>query len=123
MARILIAEDEAHIIRVLSMWLQRNGHQVLEARNGLAAYEIASAQEVDMLISDVHMPTMTGFELVEKLRVELKLTIPIMVLSSSCERGRIESTMAPYNVRVYPKPFTPSRIVSEIDEMLAAAVG
>ncbi len=120
MARIIIAEDEAHIIRILSMWLQRNGHEILEARNGKMALDIARREEVDMLITDVHMPTMMGFELVEKLRTELKKNIPVMVLSSSCERGRIETTLAPHNVRVYPKPFTPSRIVAEIDDMLSA---
>lgn len=119
MARILIAEDEAHILRLMAMWLQRNGHTVLEAGNGEAALEILNSESVDMIISDFHMPLINGFGLVKAAREEMGLDVPILVLSSSCERSRIEKSLESYRVRVYPKPFMPSRLVAEIEEMLS----
>ena len=120
MARILIAEDEPHILRVMSMWLQRNGHSVVETKNGVEALEALDREFADMLISDVHMPQMNGIELVRAVREERGLDIPIMILSSSCERTMIERDLQPHKVHVYPKPFTPSRVVAKIESLLAS---
>ena len=120
MARILIAEDEPHILRVMSMWLQRNGHSVVETKNGMEALEALERESVDMLISDVQMPRMDGIGLTRAVREERRLEIPIMILSSSCERTKIEEDLGPHKVHVYPKPFTPSRLVAKIESLLAS---
>lgn len=120
MARVLIAEDEPHILRVMSMWLQRNGHSVVETRNGMEALEALERESVEILISDVHMPRMDGISLVRAVREERMLDIPIVILSSSCERTKIEKDLQPHKVHVYAKPFTPSRLVAKIESLLAS---
>ncbi len=118
MPRILLADDEAHILRVMSMWLGRHGHDVLEARDGAAALELLDRQRVDMIISDMNMPGLNGIELVKAVRNERKLDVPFFLLTARCDQARLAQETEPYNVRLYPKPFVPSRLVADIDRLL-----
>lgn len=120
MAKILIAEDDAHMMRVLAMWLARNGHEVLEASDGTAARAILAEADVDLLVSDVNMPGLDGLHLVEWIRTEKSESLPIVMLSSRCDQDSIAAILKPHKVRVHPKPFSPSRLVVEIEQMLAA---
>jgi len=119
MARILIAEDDAHVMRVLSMWLSRNGHEPIEARDGLQAREAIAQGGVDLLVSDMNMPGMNGLQLVEWARTQHGSTVPIVVLSSRCDQDSIAADLRRFGVRVLPKPFSPSRLVVEIERLLA----
>ena len=118
MARILVADDDAHMLRVLSMWLTRNGHEVLEACDGQAACEILGDKQVDLVVSDVNMPHLTGVQLVEWVRSELGESLPMVVLSSRCDQVSIAADMKQHGVCVHPKPFSPSRLVVEIERLL-----
>lgn len=121
MARILIAEDEAHILRVLSIWLTRNGHQVVEAHDGRAALTLLGGEErIDLIISDVNMPGMNGVDMIRAAREQLGLHMPCLMLSSRCDQAALAERVGPYDVRFYPKPFLPSRLVTEIEQMLRA---
>ncbi|MFQ5489721.1 MAG: response regulator [Phycisphaerae bacterium] len=120
MARILIAEDDAHMLRLLSMWLTRNGHQVIEAVDGQAAQELLVEADVDLIVTDFNMPRMTGAELVSWVRAQKSPSMPIVMLSSRCDQDTINADLEPHNVRVHPKPFSPSRLVVEIEQLLAA---
>ncbi|MFQ5494300.1 MAG: response regulator [Phycisphaerae bacterium] len=119
MSRILIAEDEAHILRVMSLWLKRHGHDILEAPDGAAALELLDREGADLLISDMNMPRVDGFELVRAVRESRELAIPIMLLSARCDHDRLSRRMRPFHVLLFPKPFVPSRLVAEIDRLLA----
>ncbi|RJP38306.1 MAG: response regulator, partial [Phycisphaerales bacterium] len=105
MARILLADDDAHTVRIMSLWLTRNGHQTLEARTGAQAMRVLSECGADMLISDINMPEINGLELVEKVRGELKLDIPIIVLSSRCDQTSLAERLKAQGAELYPKPF------------------
>ncbi len=118
MAKILIAEDDPHMQRVLSMWLSRNGHEVLETSHGAEAKALLAAGEVDLVVSDVNMPGMDGLELVEWIRSSKGETLPVVMLSSRCDQSSIAARLRPHNVRIHPKPFSPSRLVVEIEQML-----
>ena len=120
MPRILIAEDEAHILRVLSMWLERHGYDVLGAANGAAALEILDNETVDMIISDMNMPGLDGLELVKAVREDRGLDVPFLLLTARCDQDKLASRLSPYGVRLYPKPFVPSRLVADIDRLLHA---
>jgi len=121
MAKLLIIDDEAHIARVLVLWLKRHHHEVLEAGNGLEALDILRRQPVDMIISDMNMPQLDGLGLVQKVREELHLDIPIMLLSARCDQSNLAEKLAPYRARLLPKPFVPSRLMADIEETLALA--
>ena len=120
MALILIAEDDAHMLRILSIWLQRNGHEVCEACNGLEAKERFSEHSFDFVVSDVNMPEMSGIELVEWLRTERQSEVPIILLSSRCDQTVIAKKLDSLDVQIYPKPFSPSQLVDHIEQRLAA---
>ena len=118
MARILIVEDEAHIVRVMSMWLERHGHEILQAGNGLVALEVLEREDVDLIISDMNMPLLDGLGLVKTVRDERGLEVPILLVSARCDQVKLAEQLTPYNVRLYPKPFVPSRLVRDIERML-----
>jgi len=121
MAKILIADDDAHIVGVLSMWLGRHGHEVVTARNGEAALETLDGTSVDLIISDMNMPVLDGVGLAKAVRGKVGATIPIIVLTARCDQERLNEQLAVYGVRVYPKPFLPSQLVVEINQLLGVA--
>lgn len=121
MAKLLIAEDDAHVIRVMKLWLDQHGHDVIEARNGRIALDYLRSDSVDILISDMNMPELDGLGLARAVREELGLALPILMLSSRCDQHELSERARPYGVTLYPKPFIPSRLVNEIDRLLAVA--
>jgi DNA-binding response OmpR family regulator len=123
MATILVVEDDVQILRVLAMWFSRNGHQVVECRDGAEALEAVGANPVDIIVSDVNMPRVDGLELVRRLRTERRVDVPIVVLSSRCDQSSIAANLAVYGIRVHPKPFSPSRLLVEIESLLSAPAG
>lgn len=121
MARILMAEDEAHIMRLLSLWLGRHGHQVLEAADGAVALSLLDQQQVDLIICDMNMPVLDGAGLIKAVREERGLDMPILMVTARCDQAKLIKEMKPYNVTLYPKPFVPSRLVADIDRLLSAS--
>lgn len=120
MSRILVAEDDPHILRLISMWLKRQQHEVLEARNGLAARELIEAEGVDVLISDVNMPGMDGLELIEAVLPAGLVRRGIVVLTNRWDHGEIRERLASYGVHVLPKPFSPTKLSELISELMGA---
>lgn len=119
MATILIAEDDARIRRVCMMWLAREGHTVLEAADGQAAMEILQVQDVDLLVSDVEMPRLTGTDLVAWWRVEKKSTRPVIMISATYGRSEVDSRMRNYDIQFMPKPFSPLKLTQTVEDLLA----
>ena len=120
MAKILIAEDDAHAMRLMSMWLTHRGHEVLEARNGEEAKKLVGQGGVECVVTDVNMPHCDGIQLVEWLRREAGLTIPVITLSARCDQAKLGEKLSALEVSVHPKPFSPSRLSAEIEQKLAA---
>jgi len=118
MARILIAEDDVHMLRILSIWLRRNGHDVCEACDGMVAKQQLESDSFDLVVSDVNMPRMSGVELAHWLREESGVNVPMIILSSRCDQQCIADDMAPLGIAVHPKPFSPSRLVAAIEKGL-----
>ena len=123
MATILIIDDEVHIARVLALWLKKHGHDVLEATNGLQALEIFQRQPVDLIISDMNMPQLDGLGMLKRLREECHSDVPVLLLSARCDQCNLTEQLRPYRAQLYPKPFVPSRLVADIERLLASAVG
>jgi DNA-binding response OmpR family regulator len=110
MSRILVAEDDAHILRLISMWLKRQGHNVLEARNGLAARELIEAEPVDVLVSDVNMPGLDGLELIEAVLPQGGVRKGVIVLTNRWDHVEIRDRLSEWGVHVLPKPFSPHKL-------------
>lgn len=120
MATIVLAEDDLHIIRVVSMWLKQHGHQVFEATNGKRALDLVSTHRPDLLITDVNMPVMDGLELVKTCAAENLPQVGVVMLTSRCDQAEIIDALAGLKVVFHPKPFSPSRLVDEVEKMLQA---
>lgn len=120
MAKILVAEDDVHVIRLMSIWLTKKGHEVLEASDGDQAKVILDQGGVECVVTDMNMPHCDGVELVRYIRNEVEMKIPIIMLSARCDQERLGEDLSNLDVSVYPKPFSPSRLSAEIEEKLSA---
>lgn len=117
MSRILVAEDDPHILRLICMWLKRQGHEVLEARNGLAAREVLQVGVVDVLVSDVNMPGLDGLELVDGALRDERVTHGVILLTNRWDHGDIRDGMSDRSVQVLPKPFSPTRLSDLVERL------
>ena len=84
MAKILIVDDTPNIHRLLTLMLQRINHTTITADSGLEALEQLENTTVDLMITDLNMPEMSGFALLEKVRAKEKFkNLPIIMLSAT----------------------------------------
>jgi DNA-binding response OmpR family regulator len=121
MANIVLAEDDVHIIRVVSMWLKQHRHQVFEAPNGKRALELVRSQGCDVLITDVNMPVMDGLELVRICAAEGQPRLGTVMLTSRCDQTDIVEAIEGLQLVFHPKPFSPSRLVMEVEDLIQRA--
>ncbi|MBE2220075.1 MAG: response regulator [Anaerolineae bacterium] len=84
MAKILIVDDTPHIHRLLTLMLQRINHTTISADSGSDALEQLESTSVDLMITDLNMPEMSGYTLMEKVRSKEKFkNLPIIMLSAT----------------------------------------
>ncbi|TVQ52507.1 MAG: response regulator [Phycisphaerales bacterium] len=118
--RILVVDDEAHIVQVVSLKLRNAGFEVLTAVDGEEGLEIATRELPDLIITDFQMPYMTGLELCHALAKSPETSeIPILMLTA---RGYAldEEDLAKGNIKdVLSKPFSPRLIVQQVHELLS----
>ena len=82
--KILIAEDEAILSTLLEKKLIEEGYQIFVAEDGEKTMEILNKEEVDLLLLDIIMPKKSGFEVMEEMKKDSKLSkIPIIIISNS----------------------------------------
>lgn len=115
MGRVLVADDETHIVQVLALKFRNAGLEVLEASDGEEALNMARDADLDVIVTDVQMPFMTGIELAEALMNDPGLQgVPVLVLTA---RGwsMDERLRELPNVRtVLNKPFSPREVLGEV---------
>ena len=78
---ILVCDDDKEIVRAIGIYLKNEGYRVLEAYDGIEALDILRKEEVHLIIMDIMMPKMDGYELVRALR-EAGMTIPVMMITA-----------------------------------------
>ena len=117
--RILIVDDERHILQVLSLKLRNAGYEVVAAEDGEEAMEIVFRDGPDLVITDFQMPYMTGLELCQAMAVDDRSkNIPVIMLTArgySLDDGDLRTG----NIRhVIHKPFSPRAILDQVNAML-----
>lgn len=111
--RILVVDDEPRILNFLTAKLRSSGHDVITAANGAEALEQAQAQEPDLIVLDVVMPRMDGFETLRQLRTFS--SVPVIFLSAKgTDIDRIRGLGLGADDYI-PKPFSPDELVARID--------
>jgi two-component system response regulator ResD len=115
-AMILVVEDEPSIAEVVSVYLKRAGYQVQTAQDGSAALQICDRKMPDLIIMDLMLPQMGGYEVTRKLREESE--VPIIMLTARREEvdriAGLEMGADDYVV----KPFSPQELVSRVRAVL-----
>lgn len=109
--RILIVDDERHILSLLSMTLRRAGYEVVSANNGQKALELARVFALDLVILDHSMPGMSGVELANELNPKL----PILMLTAK-PQSLMESASRIKDI--IHKPFSPRDLAAKVQEMV-----
>jgi CheY-like chemotaxis protein len=102
------------------MWLKRQGHEVLEARNGLIARDMVQEAPVDLLVSDINMPGLDGLGLIEYVVEHKRVRLGIVVLTNRWDHGDIGDRLAAWGVHIMPKPFSPTRLAEVVDKLTTA---
>ena len=118
MIRILIVDDDPGTRFVLRLILEREGHEILEATDGVKALEILNSDPLpDIVMSDLMMPIMSGFQLIHRLRSEARtLTVPIVVVTSNPDAA-LGLASAGLVDAIVSKPFTAAAFAERIQEV------
>ncbi len=119
--KILVCDDEPHILHVVSAKLRNNGFTVITAADGAEGFELAKAERPDLVFTDYQMPLLSGLELCAKLRGDSTTReIPAVMLTA---RGYSLSPteLANTNIRkVLVKPFSPREVLATARQILEA---
>ncbi len=119
MAAILIVDDSPSMRRMVSFTLKEAGHQVSEAEDGHHALDAAARVPVDLVVSDMNMPGITGIELVGALRrLPAFGSKPILMLTTETSDEAKQQAQAAGADGWIVKPFNPERLVAVVDKVL-----
>ena len=117
---ILLVDDEARVRTIACRILRSHGYQVVEAGDGPSALEVASKQPngIDLLITDVDMPTMLGSELAERMATQHP-RVQVVFMSAYGEEAALH--LCGPRISFLAKPFLASQLVAETERGLARA--
>ncbi|MBN2269936.1 MAG: response regulator [Sedimentisphaerales bacterium] len=119
--RILVVDDEIHIVHVVAIKLRNNGYEVVTADNGAQALEIAREEMPDVIVTDYQMPVMSGLELVKELREDEKTRdIPVILLTARSFAVSKEQQEELQISTCLSKPFSPRELLGYIEDIIHA---
>jgi DNA-binding response OmpR family regulator len=120
MARILIAEDEPDIRELVAFTLRFAGHEVTATANGEEALQQASQLIPDIIIMDVRMPKMTGYDACRAMKADKTLKdIPVVFLSAKGQDSEIQTGLDVGAEEYLLKPFAPDQLAERVKAILA----
>ena len=121
-AIVLVAEDDADLRGVLTTSLTRNGHQVIAARDGAEALAAIEHHNVDLLVLDLVMPNIDGFEVLARLKeIKKGVSIPVVVVSGA-DRSTSELQALRLGANVYlTKPIEAAALTAEVTRLLTTS--
>lgn len=116
---ILVVDDEAHILHVVSLKLRNAGFAVVTADNGEEGLEACLAHQPDLIITDYQMPLMSGLEMSTALKADERTAhIPALMLTARGFSIPAESLAKTNIVSVLSKPFSPREVLQKVQDML-----
>ncbi|MFQ5578941.1 MAG: response regulator transcription factor [Anaerolineae bacterium] len=117
---ILVAEDELDIRELIAIALQLSGYRVTQAQNGQEAIQKAKELVPDLILLDVRMPRMTGYEACEVLKTDAATGhIPIVFLSAKGQEAEIKQGKNLGAEAYFLKPFAPDELSENVRKILA----
>jgi DNA-binding response OmpR family regulator len=121
--KVLLCDDEIHILRAAELKVSRAGYHVRIARDGQEAWEMIQQELPDVLVTDVQMPRVDGFELSRRIRAdEATRELPILMLTAKGFELEQRELMEKWGiVDILAKPFSPRELVRLIDQIVAGS--
>lgn len=122
MKRLLIVEDNPEVAKLLELILRRAGYEVDSAEDGIEALEHFRDQQPDVVLLDIMLPRMDGYEVCDKIRHEFQSDVPVIMLSSLDSPLDMERSRNAGATDHVPKPFDKDQLL-EIIERYSTARG
>ncbi len=117
--RILLADDEEDIKTVVAMFLEAQGYEVVTAFDGLDALEKVRTEKPDLILLDIMMPVLDGFEVCRRLKEnEETAKIPILILSAAAHVESVNRGLKAGAKDYIVKPFEPEKLVEKIEQFI-----
>jgi DNA-binding response OmpR family regulator len=124
MPKILVAEDERDIRELIGFSLRFADFEVVLTQNGEDAIEKASQEQPDLILLDVRMPKMSGYEACRRLKENASTSeIPVVFLSAKGQEKEIEEGLDSGAVEYIVKPFAPDELADQVRDILRRAGG
>ena len=118
-ALILVAEDSPTVRKLVTLALKAQGFRVVQAQDGMDALEKQARYEVDLIITDLNMPNMDGYSLIQAIRENEHLKdVPIIVLSSEAKEEDKQKAFALGADSYLVKPFNARRVQFEVAKFI-----
>jgi len=119
MKRVLVIEDNEVNLYLMRTILQKLGHKVIEAQDGLTGVELAIAEKPDLILMDIQLPVMDGYAATKKIRaIEEIKDIPIIAITSYAIVGDKERILAAGCTAYIEKPIEPESFIEEIKKYI-----
>jgi two-component system alkaline phosphatase synthesis response regulator PhoP len=120
MTKILIAEDEPDIRELVAFTLRFGGYEVVTASNGEEAVKLARQENPDLILLDVRMPRMTGYDACREIKADPNLKmIPVVFLSAKGQESEIQAGIESGAEEYLLKPFAPDQLTQRVQAILA----
>src|SRR4030095_7202334 len=117
MAKILIADDDAHIRELIALFLRNEGFEIVEAKDGAEALAIVENVQIDMVILDIMMPLLDGWELCKEIR-RIDANIPLLMVTAKGESAQKVKGFQLGTDDYLTKPFDPMELVMRVKALL-----
>lgn len=119
---VLVVDDDPSMIRVLRMLLSTKGFHILEAESGVKGMMIAKREQPDVVLLDIMMPDVDGFEVCRKLKLQPETKeIPVIFVTAKTASEHVERGISLGAQGYVTKPFHPKELVSKIMEITETA--
>lgn len=119
MYKILVVDDEKALRLLISGTLEIGNYDILEADNGIAALEIVKKERPDLVVLDIMMPGMTGYEVCKRIKNNPDIAgTKILILTAKCQQSDKEEALEASADFYLSKPFSPANLLSMVEEIL-----
>jgi DNA-binding response OmpR family regulator len=119
--RVLVADDDADIRDLVEFKLSQAGYAVQAVPDGLAAWEVFEAEAPALVLLDVMMPGMSGFDVLRRIRESETPRVPVIMLSAKSRDSDVDTGFAIGADDYIIKPFSPRELLHRVNSMLARA--
>lgn len=118
--KVLVVDDDPGIVRLMERFLQREGYEVITATNGLQALKTAKNEQLELIILDLMLPGVDGFEVCHRLRDEPNTSkVPIVMVSGKAEERDKEAATEAGADAYLIKSADPSELHDQVKELLS----